>query len=98
MFKTKTKRYLWLGTIFSIFAVVFAVLYFFNIITTLDLYLAVVYVAYFAGIALFYNGGYTREREKLGASVSNFLLGFIFIGAAVVMLVIGFVNGTILLW
>ena len=98
MFKSNTKRYICFGIIFSIFAITFALLYFFKVITTLDLYLAVVYVSYFAGIALLYNGGYSREKDRLGSSVSNFLLAFVFIGASITMLIVGLINGTIVLW
>ncbi|MBE7075962.1 MAG: hypothetical protein E7375_02725 [Clostridiales bacterium] len=95
---TSAKRYVWGGILFSLFAITFAILNHFNIISTMDLMLAVIYVGYFVGLALYYNGGFTREKDRPGASMLNFLLGTVFIVASIVLLIIGLVNGTIILF
>lgn len=90
-----SKKYLWLGITFSLLAVLFAVLYYVNIISTMDLFLAVTYVAYFVGLALLYNGAYCRERSHKNSTILNFVLGCLFILLSTGMLIYGFATGKV---
>lgn len=91
-----TKKYIIYCVIFCIIAITFSLLYAFDLIANLDLVLTGVYVSYFAGIALLYNGGYTREQNHIRSSLSNFILGFLFIGVSIGLLIYGIINGNIL--
>ncbi len=93
-----SKRYVVFGIIFSIVAILFAILYCFKIISTMDVFLAVTYVSYFVGIALMYNGGYHRENGHTKATALNFLIGGVFILLSIALLVYGFVSGTVTLF
>lgn len=95
---TNTKRCLWLGIIFCVFAILFVVLYFFDVIKTLDLFLCVTYVTYFIGIALMYNGAYQRAKGFTKSTLANFIFGGIFMICAISMLIYGLVTGIIVLF
>lgn len=94
---SNTKKYIWLGITFSVLAILFAILYYVNIISTMDLFLAVTYVAYFVGLALLYNGAYNRAKNHKNATLINFILGVLFILLSTGMLIYGFATGTVLL-
>lgn len=98
MGKISPKKCMGFGIIFSLAAVVFAVLYHFNLIKSLDSFLALTYVAYFVGLALMYNGGYHREYRRTPSALISFVLGFLFIILAIVLLVYGLVQGYIVLF
>lgn len=95
--KSETKRFVLLGILFSIFAITFALLYHFKVINYMSLFLAVTYVSYFVGIALFYNGAYTRNKDKTTPTKLNFVFGFVFIGISIVLLIYGLVTKEIIL-
>ena len=92
---SQTKKYLGFGIFYSVLAVLFALLYYFKIIKTFDLYLAVIYVLYFTSIALFYNSALCREHDKKVAKRLNFFLGLACIIIATVLLIYGFVTGKV---
>lgn len=94
----ETRRFLVLAIMFSIFAITFALLYHFKVVNYMTLFLAVTYVSYFVGIALFYNGAYTRNKDKTTSTRLNFLFGFLFIAVSIVLLVYGVVTKEIVLF
>lgn len=96
--KSETKRFLFLAIVFSAVTILFALLYHFRVISNMDLYLAVTYTCYFVGIALFYNGAYTRNKDKTNATKLNFLFGVIFTLVAIALLTIGLVRGDIVMF
>ncbi len=90
-----SKRYLFMGILFGILAIFFALMYYFNVIQTLDLLLSVVYVMYFAGLALVYNGAYCKTHQyKVGFTLS-LIAGIMLIVASVVLLIYGLSTGQI---
>lgn len=84
------KRNIFLGILFGLLAIVFALLYYFNVIKSMEQYLAVIYVIYFVGISLFYTGRFFSETDKKLAKVLSYIFAFIGIIFAIVMLVYGF--------
>jgi len=92
------KRYIILGIFFSVFAVAFAILHYFNIIRDMDLMLAVIYVAYFAGVALLYNGAYLRDKSRSKSTGFCFAIGMLFIVLSTALLIYGIVAGRIYLF
>lgn len=94
----ETRRFVILAIIFSIFAITFALLYHFKVVNYMTLYLAVTYVSYFVGIALFYNGAYTRNKDKTTSTKLNFIFGFVFIAISIALLVYGLVTKEIILF
>lgn len=92
------KKCIIFGITFSTIAIVFAILYYFNVISTMSLLLTVAYVEYFVSLALFYNGAYNREKAHTSATVLNFLLGTLFVLLAIATLVYGFYTGSIALF
>lgn len=95
---SRTTKSVLMGIIFGSLAIVFAILYHFNLIKEMDLLLAGTYIAYFVGLALLYNGAYLREYDKTASTVINFIFGFICISLSIALLVYGLVNGTIVLF
>lgn len=95
---TNTKRYIGLGIMFCLFTLLFTVLYYVDAIKTLDLMLCVTYVSYFVGIALMYNGAYTRAQGKTKSTILNFAFGGLFIILAIGLLIYGLVTETIVLF
>lgn len=92
------KRYAFMGVVFSLFTILFFLLYYFKLISNMDLYLAVTYVCYFAGLAMLYNGAYNRSLEHTKSTVASFSLGVGFVVASIVLLIYGIVTGTIVLF
>ncbi len=90
-----SKKFLVLGLLFSAFAILFSILYYLNVISTLDLFLSVTYVAYFVGLALLYNGAYNKEKKHKKATAVNYLIGLLFVVVAIGMLIYGFSTGLI---
>lgn len=97
--QTKTsKLFIFMGILFALFAILFGLLYYFDVVSGIDLYLAVTYISYFAGIALFYNGAYTREHGRKTSTVLNFLFGAAFVITSTVLLIYGLSTGNIILF
>ena len=94
----ESKRFLIFGIFAGALAIVFTLLYYYNIIKYLDLYLCVTYVVYFAGLALFYNGKYCNSREKNKAKVANYILSFVLVSISIALLIYGFVSGQVSLF
>lgn len=94
----ESKRFVILAILFSIFAITFALLYHFKVINYMSLFLSVTYVSYFVGIALFYNGAYTRNKDKTTSTKLNFFFGFVFIAISIVLLIYGLVTKEIVLF
>ncbi len=92
------KKYMFTGIFLSLMAITFALLYHFNVIKRLDLYLAVTYVTYFVGLALMYNGAYNRTHIHTKATVINFILGGIFILGSIGLLIYGLITGVIVMF
>ncbi len=90
-----TKWYLFIGLSFCLVAVLFVLLYHFNVINNLTLMLTSVYVSYFVGIGLMFNGAYCKKNVHDKSAWLNGLLGGAFVIAAIVLLVIGLTNGQI---
>lgn len=90
-----TKRYIVYGLVFCLTAVLFFLLYHFNVIKNLNLMLTVVYVSYFVGIGLLFNCAYCKKHLYNTSAWINGLFGGAFIIAAIVLLVIGLTNGQI---
>jgi len=91
----KAKNYLATGIVFAVLAILFTLLYYFNAIKSLDLYVAVTYVVYFVGMALFYNGAFCNQQNYKKAKIFNYLLATVFILIAITMLIYGFASGRI---
>lgn len=92
------KKYMITGIFLSVMAITFALLYHFNVIKRLDLYLAVTYVTYFVGLALMYNGAYNRTHVRTKATVTNFILGGVFMLGSIGLLIYGLVTGVIVMF
>lgn len=92
------KKYSLMGIIFSLFAIFFAILFYFNLISTMDLMLSVTYVSYFTGLALLYNGAYNRSQAHTKSTIINFAIGLIFILISIALLTYGLISGKIILF
>ncbi len=90
-----TRRYLLYGLMFCLSAVLFVLLYYFNVIKNLNLTLTTVYVGYFVGLALLFNCAYCKKNLHNASAWVNGLCGGAFLIAAIVLLVIGLTNGQI---
>ncbi len=86
----KSKRFIALSILCALGAIVFTVLYFTNAVANFSLSLAVIYVSYFCGIALLYNGGFSKEQNKINSARVNLILGILFVLLSVIMLIYGF--------
>ena len=91
----KAKNALIFGIIFSALAIFFVMIYHFNVIKSLDLFLSATYVSYFLGLALFYNASYCNERGFKVAKKISVFAGFVLVIAAIVLLSYGFATGQI---
>lgn len=89
------RGYIWTGVFFGLMTILFALLYYFNVIKNMSLVLAVVYVTYFVGLALFYNGAYCRKQAKTISSTLCMVSGGAFVVASTVLLIYGFCAGLI---
>ena len=89
------RRYLVYGSIFCLAAVLFVLLYHFKVIKNLSLLLTVVYVAYFVGMAFFFNCAYCKKHLHTTSAWINGICGGVFVVGAIVMLIIGLTNGQI---
>lgn len=93
-----TKRYLIIGLLFCVGAVAFALIYYFKLIKNFNLTLAAVYIGYFVGIGLLFNGSYCKKRLHNTSAIFSSLFGVGFVCFAIVFLIIGLTNGQIQFW
>lgn len=91
----KSKKAIIYGSISCLLAIGFALLYYFNIIKTLDSFLSLTYVAYFVSLALIFVGSYQKECQNTRAERAANIFGFICLTASTVMLIYGFATGLI---
>ncbi len=91
----ESKKSLIYAIIFSVAAIVFGLLYYFQIIKGLNLIMAVCYVSYFVGIALIFNGSYCKSTNRNKSKTINYLIGTIIILCAGALLIYGFASGSI---
>lgn len=91
----KARNSIIFGSIFGLIAVLFALLNYFHVIKTLDLFLAVTYVSYFVGLALFYLGAYCKEKNYKNARILSNLAAVGFTIVAIALLIYGFTTGQI---
>lgn len=91
----KSKKAIIYGSISCILAIGFALLYYFNIIKTLDSFLSLTYVAYFISVGLIFVGSYQKECQNRKAELAANIFGFVCLLASTAMLVYGFSTGLI---
>ncbi len=91
----KSKKYLLAVILFAAMAIGFGVVYYLNLIKNLSLIMAVPYILYFVGIAIFFNGSYCGETNRPKAKRWNYFFGFLIILAAAGILIYGFVTGQV---
>ena len=91
----KSKKAIIYGSISCILAIGFALLYYFNIIKTLDSFLSLTYVAYFVSLGLIFVGSYQKECANRRAELTANIFGFICLLASTIMLIYGFATGLI---
>ena len=84
--------------IFCILSIVFFVLYQTDVISNLDFYSAMVYITYFAGLALYYNSRLLKENNKLKSAKICQVFAIVLILISLVALIYGFATGNILFW
>ncbi len=82
----KSKRYLLAVVFFALCAIAFGLIYYFNVIKNLSLVMAVSYIVYFLGLAVFLNGSYCGETGRPKAKKWNYIFGsLILLGAAALL-------------
>ena len=96
--RSRSSLYIWISVFFCALTLVFFVLYELDLISTLNLYLTLTYVAYFVGLALFFNAGSLRFNGKVASSKICMAFSIILVLVAVVALIYGFSTGIIELW
>ena len=95
MTQSKIKRALGFGTLFAAGAITFGLLHYFKAVKYLDIYLALTYVFYFAGVALVFNANYCSHKNHGFAALISIIAGLAMISASIVMLIYGFASGKI---
>ena len=93
-----SKKFVILSVMFCVLAILFFVLFEFSVISNMTLYLALVYVAYFAGLALFYNSANLRQTNKRTSANITLVFSLIIILASIVLMIYGLVSGELDLW
>lgn len=93
-----SKKFVILSVLFCLLAILFFVLFELSVIKNMTLYLALVYVAYFAGLALFYNSINLRQTNKRKSANVTLVFSLIIILASIVLMICGFVSGELDLW
>ena len=93
-----TKKFILFSVFFSVLAIVFFVLFELNFISNLTLYLTLVYISFFTGLALFYNSVNLRHSSKITSSNITLIISIIIVLASIALLIYGFVTGNIDLW
>lgn len=87
-----------LGIFFCLATIVFVLLYQFNVFTQLTPFLTCMYVLYFIGLALLYNGTFNKSRGNVVASKICYTISTLFILGSTGMLIYGFISGQISLF
>ena len=96
--RSRSSLYIWISVFFCALTLVFFLLYELDIISTLNLYLTLTYIAYFVGLALFFNAGSLRFNGKVASSKICLAFATILVIVAMVALIYGFATGIIELW
>lgn len=91
----KGKKLIIFGTLASVLAIGFVVLYYLNVIKTLDSFLSLTYVAYFVSLSITFVGSYQKECGHKTATKLCYLFGLLILLGATVMLIYGFSTGLI---
>lgn len=94
----KAKGNIFMVILFSLLAIVVAVVYSLHLIKSLDKFLAITNMAYLVGIAMMYLGSYQKEKGKFTAMRLCYFASIILILVAVAFLVYGLVVGEISLF
>ena len=85
----KSKKYLVAVMFFALCAIAFGLIYYFNVIKNLSLLMAVTYIVYFLGLAVFLNGSYCGETGRPKAKRWNYFFGVILLLGSAVLLFYG---------
>lgn len=96
--KSSTSKYIVTSLIFCALTIVFFLLYHFQVIDTFNLCVAMVYITYFVGLAIYYNAANLKEQAKGKSALICVIFSVIFILISIGFLVYGYVNGLIVLW
>ena len=84
--------------VFCVLALLFFLLFQLDVISNLDFYSVMVYITYFAGLALYYNSKILKENNKSTSSKVCFWFAMALILVSIVALIYGFATGNILFW
>ena len=90
-----TKRFMIYGIIFCLIAVLFVLLYYFQVVQHLNLMLTSVYVAYFCGLGFIFNSAYNHKHFHKASAIISGIFGAVLFLASIVLLIIGLTNGQI---
>lgn len=93
-----TKRFILMSIVFCLLAIVFFVLFKLNFISNLTLYLTLVYIAFFIGLAMYYNAVNLRYASKKTSSTIMLVLSIVITIGSIALLIYGMVTGNIELW
>ena len=94
----KSRNTMLMVIIFSVFAIIFAILHVVGIIKNLDSYLAMTYMSYFLGLAMMYLSTYHKRNEKYTSMYVCLIGSIILILVAVTSLIYGLCTGEISLF
>ena len=94
----KSRNTMIMVILFSVFAIIFAILHVVGIIKNLDSYLAMTYMSYFLGLAMLYLSTYHKRHEKYTSMYICLVGGIILVLVAVISLIYGFCTGEITLF
>lgn len=86
------------SSVFCALTLVFFLLFQFEVISNLDFYAAMVYITYFAGLALYYNSQLLKTNNKLKSSKICLICSIILILVSLVALIYGFATGNLAFW
>lgn len=87
-----------LSIFFCIATLVFVLLYYFNVFSQLTTFLTSIYVLYFIGLAVLYNGTFNKTRGNIVASKICYTISSLFILGSTALLIYGFISGQISLF
>lgn len=93
-----SKKFVILSVMFCLLAILFFVLFELSVIKNMTLYLALVYVAYFAGLALLYNSMNLRQSNKRKSANVTLVFSLIIILTSIVLMIYGLASGELDLW
>ncbi len=95
---TNTTKMIIFSSIFCLCVIAFYLLYYFQVISNLDFYAAMVYITYFAGLALYYNSKILKEKNKINSSRLCSILSIFLILISIAALIYGFSTGNLHFW